>query len=138
MIVISISYKIIVLALSLKCKLKGNEILSFLNNLNVFGIFLGQLMLSSTEKLFAEFFSPKLQTVKRGKVLRVKFSARVKNVRCQTPRTVICPAGMVAANIPQVHAGREFPDEPPTKYCFSKIKFLVNEALKPDLRLLCC
>jgi hypothetical protein len=39
----------------------------------------------------------------------------------------------MSVNIPQIHAGREFPDELPTKYCFSIYYFPVNEAPKPDL-----
>ncbi len=40
------------------------------------------------EKLSAErFVSPKIQTVKRGKVLRVKMSARNEKQNCQGPKT---------------------------------------------------
>ena len=44
----------------------------------------------------------------------------------------------IAPNVSQIHAGREFPDELPTKYCFSIDYFPVKEATKPDLRVFCC
>ena len=42
----------------------------------------------------------------------------------------------LVANVSKIHAGREFPDELPTKNCISKFQFPVNEATKPDLY--CC
>ena len=39
----------------------------------------------------------------------------------------------INANVPQLHAGRDLTDELPTKNCFSKFQFPVNEAPKPDL-----
>ncbi len=44
----------------------------------------------------------------------------------------------LAENVPQLPVGREFPDELLTENCFSKYKFSVNEAPKPDLRAACC
>jgi len=41
----------------------------------------------------------------------------------------------IGYNVSQIHAGREFPDKLPTKYCISKFQFPVNEALKPGLRV---
>ena len=38
----------------------------------------------------------------------------------------------------QIPAGRDLTDELPTKYCFSKFQFPVNEATKPDLWVFCC
>jgi len=42
---------------------------------------------------------------------------------------------MLANNVPQIHAGREFPDELPTKNCFSNILILCQRSWLPDLRV---
>jgi len=34
-------------------------------------------------------------------------------------------------HVPQIHAGREFPDKFPTKYCFSKFNFLPTKQPNP-------
>ena len=38
----------------------------------------------------------------------------------------------------QIHAGREFPDELPTRVAFQIYYFPVNEAETPGLRVFCC
>jgi len=44
----------------------------------------------------------------------------------------------IGVNVSQLYAGRDFPDELPTKNCIPKFHFPVNEALKPDLHIVCC
>jgi len=41
-------------------------------------------------------------------------------------------------HVPQIHAGREFPDELPTKICFSNTNFLSTKRRNPTCRVFCC